>query len=78
MQCTHCHHYHQDQAGSGHGIGACGVLEDYKLKITGNNREKLIEVARSKLGCNRNIPNTLVFWPMVERDCSKFELLSDI
>jgi hypothetical protein len=72
--CTTCKHYTRDKTGSGQGIGACGVLEAYKLKITGNNREKMIEAARSKLGCNRNIPNTLVFWPLVERDCEKFEL----
>jgi anti-sigma regulatory factor (Ser/Thr protein kinase) len=75
--CTHCRHYHPDQTSSGQGIGACGVLEAYKAKITITDMGKLIEAARSKLGCNVNIPNTMVFWPLVERNCEKFELPSN-
>ena len=73
MKCTHCRHYQLDKIGFGQGIGACGVLEAYKLKVTGGNKEKAIEASRIKLGCNINIPNTLVFWPLVDRDCWKFE-----
>jgi len=54
------------------------VLEAYKAKITSGNKEKMIEAAKYKLGCRTYNIYTMTFWPLVERDCEKFELLENI
>ena len=71
MKCSNCKYFERDKIGSGQGIGRCLLLEEYKLKIAGKDKqtiERLLAVANRQLDCHLSLR-----WPDVERNCKKFE-----
>lgn len=69
--CADCQHFTTDNIGFGQGIGHCSVLEAYKVKISDKDKrtqDRLIAAANRQLDCHK-IPR----WPLVERNCRKFE-----
>jgi len=69
VTCAECQHFTRDKIGWGNGIGECEVMETWLNKFERRRpRPELYDKNFKALG-NR------VFWPDVERVCSKYEAL---